>query len=523
MKTLRIVAIFGVILCLLYACGSDTSSGTTPAPNIVSEGFDYIVKRGDTVRIGSNTVIIADYIQVDGQILVAPNTSLWLLSLGQLYIFGTGSIAPDPSFGARPESPFEKVARFFEPGGPRAAYAQSGSPTGGPLVVLAGVAVGVYGPVTAPRGPANGPGGHVHLINFEDDENNSDTDVNMEITSVITGGVGRDGDAGAPNGGRGGDVTMASSEGQVAVQDAFASSNTIRPGYGLTNLRLSGVIRGGAGGRGFSDTAGSMQGGTLLCTGGLGGDGGNVFLIPQNARAGGSLIAGGDGGNGGDAGSPNARAQDGTAQGEAGLPFNGRSGAGGSGGRGEFSPSVLQLTGPPTQYGGLPGVAGSVIGAAGRGGPGGPGGSFTATVGLRGQDGLPVPQTPQTGKPTVQVLTDSGRGGDSAFAGQDGGAGGSVILELFSEADITLFAGSLSGGAGFNGAAATPKVPGTNGGNGGTLSYTREIRSPFVANDAAHGGRGGDGFPTAGAGGAAGTDDTGAAIGTPGQPGQVVP
>lgn len=512
MKTIRIVAIWAVVLCLLYACGGDSSSGTTPAPNVVQEGFEYIVGRSQTVRIGSNTVIIADYIQIDGQILVAPNTSLWLLSLGQLYLYGTGSIGPDPAFAARPPG-------FFAWGGPRAAYAQSGSPTGGPLVALAGVAIGLYGPVTAPVGPANGPGGHVHLITFEDDENNFETDVNLEITSVITGGAGRDGDADAPNAGRGGDVTLASAEGEVAVRDAFASSNTIRPPFGLTNLRLTGVIRGGAGGRGWSDTSGRTEGGTLICAGGLGGDGGNVYLLGQNARAGGALIEGGDGGNGGDAGSPDARAQSGTAAGEAGLPFVGRSGSGGSGGRGEFASSVLQLTGTPTQYGGRPGVAGSVIGAAGQGGPGGPGGSFTAMVGLRGQDGLPVPRSPQTGRPTVQVLGDSGRGGDSTFAGLAGGAGGSLLLDLFSEADITLFAGSLSGGAGFDGNG----VPGTNGGNGGTLTYGRDIRSPFVANSAANGGDGGDGFPTAGVGGAAGVTDAGTPIGVPGADGVVTP
>lgn len=512
------MAIWAAVFSLLYACGGDTHSGTTPAPNVVNEGFEYLVPRGQTVSIASNTVIIADYIQIDGQILVAPNTSLWLMSLGQLYVYGTGSIAPDPSFTARRESPLDLF-----PGGARAAYAQSNSPTGGPLVALAGVFVGVYGPVTGPIGPRNGPGGHVHLINFEDDENNGPTDVNLEITSVITGGAGRDGDANAPNGGRGGDVTLGTSEGEVAVQDAFASSNTIRPGFGLTQLRLSGVMRGGAGGHGFSDVSGRQQGGTLLCEGGLGGDGGNVYLIPQNARAGGALIEGGDGGDGGDAGSPRALAQAGTAAREAGLPFVGHSGAGGSGGRGEMASSVLELAGEPTQYGGIPGIAGSVIGAAGQGGPGGPGGSFAATVGQRGQDGLPVPRTPQTRVPTVQVLTNSGRGGDAADSTQDGGQGGSVVLELFSDADITLFSGSMSGGNGFNGAAVNPKQPGTNGGNGGTLSYTRVLRSPFVNNNAANGGNGGDGFPSAGAGGLAGQDDQGNPIGVNGKPGTVIP
>ncbi|MEW6281663.1 MAG: hypothetical protein AB1758_23845 [Candidatus Eremiobacterota bacterium] len=514
---MRRLPILAILMAMLLSC-SETPSGTTPAPAVVRDDFfDYVVHPGEVVRFTSNTVIISDYIEIAGQIQLAPNTSLWLLSTGHLCICPTGSIVPDPAVAEHP------VRRWLG-GSPRAAWAQvSGSPSGGPLLVLAGVTVAVDGPVTGAKGPPNGPGGHVHLVTFRPPDDVDILGDTARITSVVTGGPGRNGDESFPSGGRGGDVTMDSDEGRTAVIDAFARSDVLRPPFARTSLLFTGFAHGGQGGNGFSDVTGRLDAGTLTCVGGNGGDGGSVYLNPSDARSAGAQVQGGNGGNGGNAGSVNTRAPDAAQAGQAGTAFQGVSGSGGSGGSGRMDDSVLQFDGHPLQLGGQPGIAGSVIGAAGQGGPGSQGGQFSATVGVRGQDGRPQLLAPQTARPVVQILPNGGRGGDAAEAAQSGGAGGAILLQLLSDSTITLAAGAAEGGDGFDGSSATPRLPGTAGGNGGLLTYRTDIRSPVTSNGAGNGGDGGDGFPTAGTGGLAGRDDRGVPYGLDGTPGVVVP
>jgi hypothetical protein len=155
---------------------------------------------------------------------------------------------------------------------------------------------------------------------------------------------------------------------------------------------------------------------------------------------------------------------------------------------------------------------------AGNGASGGNGGTTTVTVGNQGQDGtaanLPV------ARPTAAAIDlESGGSGGPATTAVSGGNGGAVSVAAPeggpASADLT-FESYAIGGNGYNGCSQTPFVPGTAGGNGGSLNVHRV---PYVAStESFDGGNGGNGSPP-GAFGQGGSDDLDRLAGINGAPG----
>jgi hypothetical protein len=187
------------------------------------------------------------------------------------------------------------------------------------------------------------------------------------------------------------------------------------------------------------------------------------------------------------------------------------------------------------------GNAGSVHGSAGDGSPGCDGGRTEAFLGSPGANGKasgagakPAASGGQFGEID---LGGGGHGGDAKKASQDGGDGGDVKILLsgprpkkktdpkpnlggsyYRHIELDRYA---NGGAGFDGCKATPKTPGTRGGDGGGLSIKRVV---YTAQNSFNGAAGGSGSP-AGSGGSAGraanlpsTSESSFELGAPGLP-----
>ncbi|HEX6590185.1 MAG TPA: hypothetical protein VF039_14360 [Longimicrobiales bacterium] len=299
----------------------------------------------------------------------------------------------------------------------------------------------------------------------------------------------------------------------------------------------------GAGGPGYHDQNGILEGQTLVARGSAGGRGGRAWF-----RA--STITGevsfhpGRGGAGGWCGWPKVSygyadwyvypspdsaigpliSPSGHEPLESGVDIDCTTGTGGDGGAVIVEATPIGLAGElDSGVGGLPGAA---FLFAGNGGEGGAGGEILVRMARGGI--TPFSEDVPPGG-LVRIEGGSGRGGDASSPGIAGGPAGSIRIESL-DGDMATLRGPIAvvadddpistGGAGFDGCSVRPFQPGTGGGSGGDLithGATFEIRGGY-GESSFDGGIGGDGKGPA-AGAAGGEHDGGADIGDNGDGG----
>ena len=325
------------------------------------------------------------------------------------------------------------------------------------------------GPATdGTLGDNGGTGGEGLIV----DADGAITDVELENSSTITGGSGGNGgDGSGGNGGNGGD-------GGDGI--AFGADN----GISHVQVENSGTSTGGNGGNGGNGDTGTDS------NGGDGGGGGagiafgsdgpitDIELENSGTFAGGT---GGTGGNGNGAGS------------------GGRGGDGGDGivltTEGDISDIELENSGTVT--GGNGGNGGTGGGAGGNGGDGGNG------ILLTSDSSISDVELQNSGQVAGGNGGNGGGGGPSGGAGGNGGAGGDGIslgsdgpisdVELKNKGTIT---GGL-GGVGATGGSGSMGGDGGDGGDGVALSADTNISDVDLKNKGTiaggNGGNGGDG------------------------------
>jgi hypothetical protein len=479
----------------LWGCGSGTpespgSGSGTPIGGQMNVA-NFTLPAGTTRTATSDLTINASgNIRIDGTLLISPGVSVALLAKGATTI--TGVIMPDSSAAAR--------SRVVSPGRTR--------DDGGHPLVIDGENITISNENTGDGLITLSPPPGEDLL-IATDDNEGTVTISREIHLVRAD----DASSTTENGGNGGSIEIGTSKAIQAVKAKGSSAADMPASIVVVRSNLSA----GTAGKGFTETAGTLQGGVLMLHGTTGGNGGNILFtaaqsVKHITKAGGNQWLSTDGGEGGSVGTFDhiLHAPDGTQPGQKGADVNFATGDGGNAGK-------VVVTAPTTdlrlnKYNGQMGGTGRVYLSAGNGGPGGDGGSIIGTVG--------------TGSLYAWVFSNGGNGGNSADRAHPGGNGGTISLSstrgnvnitILSSVEITNCG---NGGKGFNGCASGGN--GTDGGSAGKIAATGltltfngiklpsrlNITSSFVP------GSGGDGTP-AGKAGQQGKDEAGKLLGTP--------
>ncbi len=278
--------------------------------------------------------------------------------------------------------------------------------------------------------------------------------ITISGTSITLGNLGAngaDGSSSAPTGGRGGEIRVTASAGDISLGGVSAKGGNGYGSSGCCSFQNGGD--GGNGGKIILTASGMIvASGTLSVYGGHGGDG---------AEGG----KGGNGGNGGDitllAGGAidlqNVEAWGGWGGSGGRHSFDGPGGNGGNGGNG----GTVQITGSSISVGEI-----NASGSSGGHGADGNGSSYDGGAGGAGGDGGKVALTAKTGGVVVggSISANAGWGGHGGHggssdggdaggfggAGGKGGTGGSVQVDALSQISITGSIG-VDGGEGGNG------------------------------------------------------------------------
>lgn len=522
----------GVAGCWLsISCGGSGGPSNTVSGDVTTDRFE--VAAGETMQVtGDLTVNATESISIAGDLLVADGASLTLATDGDLEVDGYIGGAPGQQSARQAGSTstvtflfYARNIRFREsPGGVR-QFAVQGTPTADILIATAD-----EGTVTVLRPLVAGDGQPSRL-------------------------------AGQP-GQEGGSVEIATTDAQTAVAAAIGKA-AFTPE--LVTLDVTGLpagepalLRGGRGGKGFTDTVGQRDDSAreLVFTGTTGGRGGAVTIfadtiqfLPETAQ---NFLLGGDAGPGGDvdqfSGSetvgtaPVTPAPDGAAPGEAGYTVRAMTGDGGLGGTAgaldrNGSVGSGSAAGRTFARQGRSGANGALVRIApGNGGDGGDGGDSIVLLGVPDYDALgagggvlaPEPTLPSPAQVTIAL---GGNGGASTRAGVPGGRAGFIsILDRNRQpvAGTVTFINAHHGGNGFSGCGTTPELPGTNGGGFDTIPIlsVAAVLGPLLTVTAdvpsLRGGNGGSGDPP-GSGGEPDVDDQARPFGRRGEDGGVCP
>jgi hypothetical protein len=462
---LLIAVACSTVAIALASCGEqENPEPMAPDSNAPLEGeinvdrFEIAAGRARTV-VG-DLVLTADEIVIAGTLRVEPGVSVSLVAKRAIRI--TGSIEPDTSVAARSALGATGLGRH-DPSAVLAAPQPGAAPAAANTFLLVANAIRHSGRIELPVDTdllAAGIGGLL-----------------LGSTSIwLQGPVAtraQDGPTELRDGGPSGSIEIGTDRAVQAAGDLVGGAPTTIAAPFATVL-VSDTVRTGTGGRGGADRSGtSTVGQTLAFRASSGGDAGDILIEALGAvdLTGGAVIAG-DGGTGGDVGGPEAaRAADGDARGESGENLRAETGHGGDGG------SIVldggSIVGATAVMPGRPGPAGSAFVAAGRGGPGGGGGDATILVGTPGVAGTGPAGSPGVSFVTRLELKSGGNGGDSDSAGMTGGAGGTVQIRARDNRRVSLhwlvIDGYGNAGHGFDGCVAESDVPGTGGGDAGTV------------------------------------------------------
>jgi hypothetical protein len=455
-----------VALALANCGGQENPELIAPPSNAPLEGeinvdrFEIPEGRARTV-IGDLVVTAADEVVIAGTMRVEPGVSVSLVTKGEIRI--TGSIEPDTAAA--------KQSAFAGTGAPRRDPSDAGLaeplegavPAAANSFVLVANAIRHSGRIEITPDTdllAAGVGGLLY----------APTSIRLEGPVTTKGLAGTE----ARDGGPSGSIEIGTDRAVRIARDLIGGSPTTLAAPFATVL-VSDTVRTGAGGRGGSDHSGTVTvGQTLTFKASSGGDAGDILIeaITGIDLTGGALIAG-DGGTGGDVGGPESmRATDGDARGESGQNLRAETGHGGDGG--SVVLESASIVGVAAAKPGRPGPAGSAFVAAGSGGPGGGGGTATILVGAPGAAGTGPGGSPGISPVTRIELKSGGNGGDSDSAGMAGGNGGAVVIGGRDNRAAALHWLVIdaygNAGQGFDGCVMEPEVPGTGGGDAGTVA-----------------------------------------------------
>jgi hypothetical protein len=489
-----------LVACALLGvagCGKKSTPPVDEGPPAIHGQINtdfYRIPRGETRQVdGDLTILATKEIHIDGTLLLPPGKRVVLLAPDSVLIGGSIQASGGPALQKMSPGRMDGLA---------------GSSVTTPCVVLLTRVARVTGDLALPAGTS------FYAVALVPTPVTDTLSPAVTVSgSITTSAV--DARSLAESGGSSGAIEIGSEAALAAYVPSGSAYAAIKPG----RVTVPGILRTGAGGRGFDDRTGvvdvSARTLTLAAT-----DAGNAGDIRIRAAAAidlsSSQIEAGNGGGGGHAGSSGLRAQDGTARGEGGFSFSATSGSGGRGGAMDMvAPEVTGAIPAP----GAHGMAGNIRGAAGNGGPGGAGGNAILHVGRsRESEGLGLARPGRLGSgasaPALEAAGDTiqiaagGNGGAADGALIGGGTGGWVRIEPKSDSASVLvadFRNYGNGGAGYSGCAVLPYVVGTAGGNAGrapgdTLTILRPatvdvVRHSFVASFA--GGAGGDGITAA--------------------------
>lgn len=323
---------------------------------------------------------------------------------------------------------------------------------------------------------------------------------------VAPAGVGR-----SAQGDGGGAILIGSSQ---ALSIATAAG--LEPSVPQT-VSIDSNLVAGDGGHGGDDVAGSVVTRTTTGISGRGGDGGNVEISAVTSITYGlaATLRPGKGGDGGWVGRVTGSANghlkgvDGTANSEVGGPMNITCGTGGN--AGAVVTTAPTTNGTPTIDPQVGGNGGCPFIKGGNGGPGGNGSTMTITIGLCGLNSDGNRATVAT---AIELLEGNGGNGTATLPGGNGGT-----VNLTTNGCLNNFMiDCCRGGNGYDGAAQTPAVAGTNGGNGGTITADGPLTYTYRSFNGGDGGNFSDGG-TETNGGAQGTLTGTGGIGIAGFPG----
>lgn len=520
------LAIFIVFSLLLHACGGGSNESVSNSPAVqtaapvgngevlVSERF--VLANGETRRFTQNTTILASNdITIGGQIALDPGVSLTLFALNQINV--SGQIGPAPGVTAR--GTFEFLGRDIR--------GQGSSPS---LLILASPGHNISGTI-------QGTGQQdIFIATF-----GADGGREVTISGRVTAGSGVDGTR-FDNAGPGAKVHIGTTEANTAAGFTLAGLGTVAGDLSASlpsaeefdapdRLLIPGTLKGGEGGKGFTDTVGVIgvidpeTGDPVLqnagefreFVGGDGGPGGDLVLLSVSYQLSGTVQAG-SGGAGGDCGVANGT--DGTNGPGESVSCN--TGDGGPGGKTTvLQPGVLDIAPADVVTKADGGVPGSSRVRAGNGAPGFGGGDIVITPGDPGLRGTvdPAIATENDFPPTRScqiVLEGGGNGGAGTTQNPNAGSGGEVRINVptshtrFSTRDSIICQLEISirnyanGGNGLDVCSLELDTFGGGGGlGGGNLIFSREAQAApaLTINTSFNGGDGGDGSIEPGAAG----------------------
>jgi hypothetical protein len=447
------------------SCGGGGGGVENPISGEIT-GADFIIPAGQTrTAVGDLTVRTTNSIVIDGTLLIVPGSTVKLFTDGDSFI--RGRIAPTNRSA-------EVRGRGTNSGD---FYHCADNITLTPQGILGG---GIT---------AAGPGDSIVM------STNGDGTGTINISAELETQSGEHSTTRDVPGGSAGVIILGTSSATVRLRtNGHPQAGTPR------TVIISGTLKTGRGGNGFSDLTGTLLPNRLDLKGTNGGSGGSIAVeATETVNLAAATIVPGDGGTGGSCGSVNApaRAPSGTAAGQKGLDVRAETGSGGSEGFLLAGLNANTYVPPAAEPETTQGASGGAYVAAGDGGPAGDGGATTIVM------GTPGASTFNTGAYGEIALTDGGNGGASNTVFVNGGNGGGVTISFRPAFDVNGFKTQARfqnygrGGAGFNGCLTTPLRPGSNGGRGGNLQFVLPSGEsyPYTHQNAFIGGNAGPGSP----------------------------
>ncbi|MCC6129710.1 MAG: hypothetical protein IT186_07250 [Acidobacteria bacterium] len=456
------------------------------APGDIVRGTSWGVPAGQTLTLTRDlTVKVDGNVDVAGTILVPPDVSLSLIAAEKLSITGSiqdaavarpgpPALAPLAAPAALPLAPPPAVR------GPCAPFPRSG------VLLLGGGTVEIRGNVYAPTG------NDLVIAQVSRSDYLTDHTGHLVLQADLRTAPGRAARGRNECGENSGAIEVGTRRARDVMNDALnrGEKDLFGGAVAWNTADLSGTWASGYGGPGFTDATGTLGVRSASYVASRGGDSGNVIVdIRHDCRIKGTTVL--QSGAAGDAGDvPAADSPPGVSEGEKGwtllVDLDGTAIPGDANLR-----NCDVDTGRPAELQGRLGKAPSMTGAAGSGGPGGDGGDTHVVV---------------FGRAGTIALVSGGSGGASGLSGLSGGDGGDVSITARATATVenVTATGYASGGKGFDGCTAVPRIAGTFGGDGGRGYFVNVSPANLSVSDSANGGDGGDGLGGGAAGGDAG-------------------